>query len=307
MKGELLLTREERDKISYDKTHKELNGMLFKKCSRHYKNFPSEDDWFICNSENFYKNKNIKMDGLNPACKQCDVKESGQRQYNKYHSDDELKEYHREYFLEHQDYYRDVTRKYQKKKKSTIKKNQKEWWKTNKESIKQYNKVRSHKNHKISKTEWNSCKEYFNNSCAYCGISEVDALERDKNALHKEHVIHNGENDLSNCVPACKICNSSKSNRLLENWYNENVNVYDPIKLEKINQWINNDYKLYIEEKEDFPYVVKRIRNINSTKYHFELWNKDENGEPLECLATENKKNDLKPYIDKYYNNDIVS
>lgn len=305
------MTREERSKINYDKTHKTINGVLYKKCSRHHINYPNENEWFLCNTDNFYKWKQNKTDGLASGCKKCDTKEASIRQYKKYHSDTALKEYHREYFLEHQDYYRDVTRKYQSKKKDIIKKNQKIWWQSNKDIIKQYNYNRSHKNHRITNEEWKACKEYFNNSCAYCGLPaekhyisyRVNIKQTD---LHKEHVIYNGANDLSNCVPACRKCNSSKSNRQLENWYNENIPVYDAKKLDKIKQWINNDYKNFIEIKERLPYTIKRVRNENSSKYHFELWDNDENDIPSKCLEKADKKKDLYQYINKYYNKSIA-
>jgi len=37
-----------------------------------------------------------------------------------------------------------------------------------------------------------------------------------KNILHKEHVDDNGANDLSNCVPSCQSCNSTKNLKTLE-------------------------------------------------------------------------------------------
>lgn len=43
----------------------------------------------------------------------------------------------------------------------------------NKDKLYEYGKKRRlHKTHEISKEEWESCLEYFNHSCAYCGITE---------------------------------------------------------------------------------------------------------------------------------------
>ena len=37
--------------------------------------------------------------------------------------------------------------------------------------------------------------------------------------------IDDGKNDLSNCIPSCESCNSSKNIKTLNNWYNhENIN-----------------------------------------------------------------------------------
>lgn len=105
----------------------------------------------------------------------------------------------------------------------------------------------SHKNHEISDEEWEYCREYFNYSCAYCGITEDQAKREQGQYLHKEHVDHEGANDLSNCVPACKVCNSSKYNFDFEYWYKERSYNFSQDRLDKINKWLDNDYKTYIE------------------------------------------------------------
>ena len=61
--------------------------------------------------------------------------------------------------------------------------------------------------------DWEMCKEYFDNKCAYCG----KALP-----LHQDHFIPNskaGEYTVNNIVPACKSCNSSKRDRDVFYWY----------------------------------------------------------------------------------------
>lgn len=119
----------------------------------------------------------------------------------------------------------------------------------NKDKIRQYNLQRKNKNHQISKQEWKNCKNYFNNSCAYCGISEQEAKLQQGQNLHKEHVVHTGANDLSNCVPACRSCNSHKWKFKIENWYNKDNPNFNENKLNKIYKWLNEDYKKYINKK----------------------------------------------------------
>ena len=98
----------------------------------------------------------------------------------------------------------------------------KEWQQNNPELMKKYREDRHlNKQHKIFKKEWINCKEYFENCCAYCGIPIEEhynkfAGEIKLTDFHREHVDCNGENDLSNCVPSCKDCNSSKHNSSLE-------------------------------------------------------------------------------------------
>lgn len=122
-----------------------------------------------------------------------------------------------------------------------------EWRENNKDKLNEYvvNRMKN-KKHKINNEEWEDCKQYFNNSCAYCGIDEHEAKEIYNNYLHKEHVIHNGANDLSNCIPACKGCNSSKHDSDFNNWYNEENENYTYERLEKIHTWLNEDYLKYI-------------------------------------------------------------
>lgn len=64
-------------------------------------------------------------------------------------------------------------------------------------------------------------KAKYGNRCAYCGrsfdcftfhIDHIEPLNRKQpNAIH-------GENTIENYNPACQTCNSSKSNKSLEEW-----------------------------------------------------------------------------------------
>lgn len=63
--------------------------------------------------------------------------------------------------------------------------------------------------------------------------------------LHREHVHPLGANDLSNCIPACTSCNSTKSNQEFEDWYNKDNDRFTDERLHKINQWLENDYKIH--------------------------------------------------------------
>lgn len=121
----------------------------------------------------------------------------------------------------------------------------------------------SHKTHNISKEEWEECKKYFNYQCAYCGLSLEDHYikykqEIRKSDFHKEHVINDGANNLSNCVPSCKVCNSLKHDLELEEWYRKQ-SFFSEEKLNKIYKWLNEDYKQYIKPpKPKGKYVRKK-------------------------------------------------
>lgn len=122
-----------------------------------------------------------------------------------------------------------------------------EYQQNNKDKIREYNK--QHRIHNISNEEWQECKNYFDNSCAYCGISEEKHIQLFRQQLHKEHVDHEGSNGLSNCIPSCRKCNSQKWKFTLEEWYNENNQDYSVTRLNKINQWLNNDYMKYLNSR----------------------------------------------------------
>jgi len=64
----------------------------------------------------------------------------------------------------------------------------------------------------FTEAQWAACKEYFNDSCAYCG---------EKTTLQQEHLIalsSGGGYTKSNIVPACTACNDSKSNKGWRHW-----------------------------------------------------------------------------------------
>lgn len=118
-----------------------------------------------------------------------------------------------------------------------------------KQKYKIYNYNRLNKNHEITADEWENCKLYFNHACAYCGLYLEDHYVTYNKKLiwtdlHKEHVIHDGSKDLSNCVPACKSCNCSKNTKDVEQWYKEQ-SFYDELKYSKIIMWVTNDFKKY--------------------------------------------------------------
>jgi hypothetical protein len=155
--------------------------------------------------------------------------------YKNYQNKLSVKKYNKEYDLQNPGKKRKITKRFTD---------------AHPNNLKKYAEKRNNKNHKISKEEWETCKEYFNNSCAYCGISELLAKETQGQRLHKEHVIYNGANDLSNCVPSCRSCNSQKWEFELTEWYNINNINYSQDRFDKINSWLNSDYKKYIKSTE---------------------------------------------------------
>jgi 5-methylcytosine-specific restriction endonuclease McrA len=106
----------------------------------------------------------------------------------------------------------------------------------------------------VSDAEWESCKKYFDDSCAYCGLHISEHFNNYKGKmrwtdLHKEHVDDDGANDLSNCIPSCQSCNSQKWNFEFEEFYNTNNENYDQERYDKIIKWLNEDYKQFQQNK----------------------------------------------------------
>lgn len=122
-----------------------------------------------------------------------------------------------------------------------------EWRQTEKgkEIMREHSRFRNmHKTHNITDEEWDSIKEYFNYQCAYCGISEIESKIIHKQNLHKDHIYHDGNNDIDNCVPACRSCNTSKHDIYFNDWYNENNPKFNIERLDKIIKWATKDYKI---------------------------------------------------------------
>ncbi|AZV43582.1 endonuclease [Peribacillus asahii] len=129
----------------------------------------------------------------------------------------------------------------------------KSYYHKNKEQLREYNKNKlMNKTHKISNEEWENCKNYFNYRCAYCGLAIENHYIKFNGEIRlgdfaREHVDDEGVNDLSNCVPSCKSCNSQKSTFTLEEWLDINARGFNEQKYNKIIKWISEDFMKYIE------------------------------------------------------------
>ena len=118
----------------------------------------------------------------------------------------------------------------------------KQWQENNRDKLKEYNLKRFSKRHVVTPSEWDACKKYFNDCCAYCGIGFENNWLLTGQDFHRDHYLHDGLNDLSNCIPACKSCNCSKHTKRFEDWY-VNHPHYNVERIEKIQKWLNDDWK----------------------------------------------------------------
>jgi hypothetical protein len=231
---EKLRRKEERRLKRWNETHKIIDGIDHKKCNYCHEYKPAT-------TEKFHKAKT--SDGLQGHCKDCcNVKfwiwkEEFPEKYEKQKKDRVSRDDPMRLIRSREAAERNRKEGYQKK-----------WRQDNRNKLKEYNYNHLHKVHEISKEEWGNCKLYFNSSCAYCGIDEELAREEQGHRLHMEHAINQGANDLSNCIPACRSCNSQKWERDYDEWYTEENPKFDKLKLDKINKWFNGDYLKYKEQ-----------------------------------------------------------
>jgi hypothetical protein len=204
----------------------------------------------ICSEEKkineYYSQKQKRANGTevisyHPYCKECAKVKARKRHHE---NKEDANRRSREWYRNHREEVLNYMPKYLKQPK--YKQKQKEWRQDNPDRVREYNEKYSNKKHNITNKQWESCKEYFNDSCGYCGISEDEARVKYNQRLHKEHAIHNGEGDLSNCIPSCKGCNSSKHKEDYTDWYMESNPVFNLKMISKIEKWLNEDYKKYI-------------------------------------------------------------
>lgn len=90
------------------------------------------------------------------------------------------------------------------------------WLYTHTEKFKRHRAEYDHRRYVLKKgslighteAEWEAKKAEFNSQCAYCGAGI--ALTRD----HVTALSQGGDDDIGNIVPACRQCNSRKSNKI---------------------------------------------------------------------------------------------
>lgn len=235
--------------FKYEEYHQIINDILYKKCTLHEEYFPNENPWLLCTNEYFYTNKKNKSDGLCPECIRCSKIRSLDWQHG-----NKIKRLEYQKKVRQSDHSKEYAKKHgEDQRQSGYSLN---WQRSEagKESSRKAREKRKLKEHKISKKEWLNCKIYFSNCCAYCGLPiEEHYYTRlgvtKQGDFHKDHADDSGANDLSNCLPACKSCNTSKHTTKLEEWYTSRNQIFSLERLNKINKWLIEDYKIYINNK----------------------------------------------------------
>ncbi len=115
-----------------------------------------------------------------------------------------------------------------------------QWRKDNQDKQREYHK--NHHEHCISEKQYQRVLDEFGRSCAYCGMSEKEHIERFGKRLHRDHVDAFGSNGIENCVPACGPCNSSKRQYDMSKWYHKQP-FFTEERLQRILWWVKEGYK----------------------------------------------------------------
>lgn len=115
----------------------------------------------------------------------------------------------------------------------------KRWLEENPDKKRRYYHVREARKKSLLATfnpkQWKYCKSYFSYSCAYCG--------RPSQKLHQEHFIpinNGGTYTITNIIPACRKCNSSKKDSSFFDWYSKQP-FYSKTREAKILKYLNYD------------------------------------------------------------------
>jgi 5-methylcytosine-specific restriction endonuclease McrA len=113
---------------------------------------------------------------------------------------------------------------------------QRQYMKNNKDKIAIYrNKSRAIKKkleNNLTLKQWDFIKQHFNNCCAYCGEEKPLAQEHFIPLSKDREYTHN------NIIPACKSCNSSKSDSDFYKWYLKQK-YYSKKRKQKILEFLN--------------------------------------------------------------------
>ena len=250
--------------ISYWKHHRiNENKLEEKQCTKCL-------DWLEMNDSNFMiDNKN--KDGFTSKCRCCQKKynesyylATREKQLEKARERDrKLTEEERliknkksmEYYYEHGEKYYINRKTYHEEHEEILTEKEDEWTEKNRIKLREYVRDRNqHKYHKISEQERLDCIKYFNNSCAYCNISEDEHKKKYNERLHKDHAYNDGNNFVTNCVPGCKSCNSKKKKKDFNEWYTPDnprfeEGFYKQENYDRIVKWLEDDCFKYLDPK----------------------------------------------------------
>jgi predicted nucleic acid-binding Zn ribbon protein len=153
---------------------------------------------------------------------------------------EKVKRYKKQYAEQNKEKIKEQNRQLYLKNKEKICNNAKVWRKANPEKRSVSEQRRRSLQKELPSTlnaeQWIVAKECFNNKCAYCGK---------ETGLTQDHFIplsKSGEYSVSNIIPACISCNSSKNDSDFFEWYSRQP-FYSKKREQKILKYLNYDAK----------------------------------------------------------------
>lgn len=221
---------------------------MFKTCTKCNKEYPL--------TAQYWHKKHTNKDGFNARCKECANADDRNNYHNNGYKGKSEKQ--KEYYQENKSKILEAKEEYRQKNQVLISLKGKKYYQNNKMHIKnyrrkflnsiqgknykkQYDQMRRYKMLSITcnytEQQWQECKQYFDNRCAYCG--EEKELTRD----HFIALKHGGEYTKNNIVPACKSCNCSKRTKDFFKWYHEQ-SFYCKTQETKILKYLNYKNKI---------------------------------------------------------------
>lgn len=197
----------------------------------------------ICKSDYDKKYREKNKDKIRACKKRSDPRKEYHKQWREAN-----KEYLKKYREENKDKITEFNKKYWSENKEKQKQKVSIWRIENKEHIRQYRKnnqerdkekrrkwYKSEQGNKLSRTktnayrakkrvlkntltakEWETCIEYFDKECSYCGC-KPELIEQE----HFIPVNKKGAFVKENIVTACRSCNASKADKDFFEWYRE--------------------------------------------------------------------------------------
>ena len=151
----------------------------------------------------------------------------------------------REYYENNSEHIKKQVKKYRQNNKEKYTDAIRSWKKDNRDKVRIYSQKRKAIKRKLPATltegQWASAKKYFNNSCAYCGMTEEEHKEKFNQPLHQEHFIPlstGGEYTRNNIIPACADCNNNKRANDFFKWYHEQM-FYSKEREKEILEYLN--------------------------------------------------------------------
>lgn len=190
--------------------------LLTKVCRGCGKELPATKDNFVVSKKGKY--------GLSSKCKQCECSLRESKRASKLEYDRRYREENRELLRQKaRNYSNSSGRKEAKAKydmeyrienKDKIRDAKRRYYLENRELENERRKLSTNKRRASKKVsggvftvvDWEDCKKFFCNSCAYCGKAKKLEVE------HFRSLSKGGTNSKENIVTACRECNSSKNN-----------------------------------------------------------------------------------------------